>query len=131
MAFNVHYNAKVLPLKLWDQTDVIMTDAATRNVKNEGLIRKASSLNYFPIHLICKSHTVEALDKSNIEILSKIEKKVKQRELFEHINPALKASFRGRKANVEAAMEALIPLVTQDKSAKSASKADLFDHTCN
>ena len=91
LAYNVYHNAEVLPPKLWEQTDAIMIDAATKNLKIEELISKAFNLNYIPIHLLCKSHTVEALDRSNIEILLKIKKKVKQRELSEHVNPALKS----------------------------------------
>ena len=39
------------------------------------------------IHIIflCKSHTVEALDRSNLNMLAEVEKSVKQQEIFEDI----------------------------------------------
>ena len=54
-----------------------MTDAASKNLTIEEFICKAFNLNYISIHLLCKSHTVETLDRPNIETLSKIESKVK------------------------------------------------------
>ena len=59
-----------------------MTDAAAKNLTIEEFICKSFNLNYISIHLLCKSHTVETLDRPNIEILSKTESKVKQTELF-------------------------------------------------
>ena len=66
--YNVYHNANVLPSKLWEETDTIMTDDATKNLKIEKVISKAFNLNYIPIHLLCKNHTAEALDRSSIEI---------------------------------------------------------------
>ena len=59
--------------------------------------------------------------------MNEIEKSVKQQEIFEKINPALKSFFRGKKALVEAGIGALLSLIIYDKSAKSCSRADLFD----
>ena len=61
-----------------------------------------------PYHLLCKSYTVEALGRSNLEVLSKIEKSVKQQDVLEQINLSLKSFFRGEKALVEAGIKALL-----------------------
>ena len=45
------------------------------------------------MHLLCKGHTVEALDRSNLDVLAKIEKQVNQRRTLENINPSLKSFF--------------------------------------
>ena len=115
---------------MWEKVDAIMTDAVTKNLGIEDTIPNALGTEHHPHHLLCKSHTVEALDRSNLEVLSKIEKSVKQQEIFESINPALKSFFRGKKALVEAGIEALLTLITHDKSGKSCSKTDLFDYIC-
>ena len=62
--------------------------------------------------------------------MNEIEKSVKQQEIFEKINPALKSFFCGKKALVEAGIGALLSLIIYDKSAKSCSRADLFDFIC-
>ena len=115
---------------LWEKTDAIMTDAVTKNLKIEDSIKTALGSSHTPAHLLCKSHTVEALDRTNLEVLSQIEKTVRQREMFESINPALKSFFRGKKTVVEAGIEALLALISHDKSGKSSSLSDLFDHIC-
>ena len=51
---------------------------------------------------------------------------VKQQDVFEKINPSLRSFFRGKKALVEAGIEALLTLITHDKSGKSCSQADLL-----
>ena len=73
---------------------------------------------------------MEALDKSSLYILARVEKSVKQQEILEKINPALRSFFRGKKAIAEAGIEALLSLLTHDKSAKSCSQADLFEFIC-
>ena len=63
-----------------EKVDAIMTDAVTKNLEIEEKIAKALDSSYMPLHLLCKSHTVEALDKSSLEVLNEIEKSVKQQE---------------------------------------------------
>ena len=109
---------------------LLMTDAVTKNLKIEDNIATALGTTYKPMHLLCKSHTVEALDRSNLSVLYDIEKQVKQREILEGINPSLKSFFRGKKTTVEAGIEALLSLISHDKSGKSSSLSDLFDHIC-
>ena len=68
----------------------LMTDAVTKNLKIENNIATALGTTCKPMHLLCKSHTVEALDRSNLSVLYDIEKQVQQREILEGINPSLK-----------------------------------------
>ena len=79
------------------------------------------------MHLLRKSHTVEALDHSNLSVLYEIEEQGKQREILDGINPSLKSFFRGKKTTVEAGIKALLSLISHDKSGKSSSFSDLFD----
>ena len=59
------------------------------------------------MHLLCKVHTVKALDRSNFDVFTKIGKQVNQREALEIINPSLKSFFRGKNTVVECGIEAL------------------------
>ena len=45
-----------------------MTDAATKNLLIENQIASELNSHYKPIHLLCNSHTVEALDRSNMGV---------------------------------------------------------------
>ena len=81
-------------------------------------------------HLLCKSHTVEALDWSNLEVLKQIENSVSQKESLERINPPLKSFFRRIKTTAEASIEALLNFVTHDKSGRPCSLANHFDSIC-
>ena len=115
---------------LWIQIDFFMTDAVAKNLKVTEQIAAAIQSDYQPIHLLCKSHTVEKLDATNLEVLSNVEKTVKQRETFEQINPSLKSFFRGKKTTVDAGINAIVTLESRDKSGKSCSLADEFDLIC-
>ena len=95
--------------------DAIMTDSVEKNLKIENIIADALDSKHIPLHLLCKSHTVEKLDATNRLVLSRIESSVKQREILEKINPALKSFFRSKKTTVEAGID----LVSHDKSGKS------------
>ena len=57
---------------------------------------------HIPHHILCKSHTVEKFDRSNLLVRSKVEKEVRLREKLESISPALKPFFRGKDAIVKA-----------------------------
>ena len=73
--------------------DAVMTEAETKNLGIEENIFIVLESFHQLYHLVCKSHTVEALDKSYLEGLAKIEKPVKQQEVLEQINPTLKFCF--------------------------------------
>ena len=129
-AINNNLSSPVTPAALWHKTDALMTDAVTKYLKIEDNIATALGTTYKPMHLLCKNHTVEALDRSNLSVLYDIEKQIQQREILEGINPSLKSFFRGKKTTVEAGIEALLSLISHDKSGKSSSLSDLFDHIC-
>ena len=122
-----HDGKSVNPVLLWENTDTIMTDAVSKNLKIENNIVDHFHSNHKPYHLLCKSHTVEKLDASNLSVLSKVEASVNQRSILGSISPSLKSFFRGKKTTVESGT---VTLVSHDKSGKSSSLADLFDHIC-
>ena len=125
-----HDRKTVNPVLLWENTDTIMTDAVSKNLKIENNIADHFHSNHKPYHLLYKSHTVEKLDTSNLSVLSKVEAFVNQRSILESISPSLKSFFHGTKTTVESGIVALLTLVSHNKSGKSSSLADLFDHIC-
>ena len=112
---------------LWGKTDALMSDAVAKNLEIEKTVPNVLHSDHEPYHILCKSHTVEKLDKTNLFVLNKLERDIKLREKFESVNPALKPFFRGKDAIVEAGIHALLNLVIYDKSANSCSLADEFD----
>ena len=115
--------------KLWENLYAIMTDSVSKNLHIEDLIANSLGSTHKPLHLLCKSHTVEKVE-CNLDVLARFEKKVKQREVLESINPRLKSFFRGKKTTVEAGIEVLLNLVAQKTSAKPSSHGDTFDFIC-
>ena len=103
-----------------------MSDSVAKNLI-EKTVAKSLSSTYEPYYILCKSHTMEKLDKSNLSVLNELEQSMKIRNLLESVNPALKPFFRGKAAVVEAGIYALLIIVTYDKSANSCSLADEFD----
>ena len=93
-----------------------------KNLGIEDTIPNALDSNHHPYYLLCKSHTVEALDCSNLNVLAEIEKSVTQ-QIFEGISPSIKSFFRRKSALVEAGIEALLNLITHNKSGRSCSQA--------
>ena len=115
---------------LWSRVSNVMTDAASKNLGFEKEVSAALQTDHVPHHLLCKAHTVEALDASNLRVLSSVEQQVKLRQKIEAIDPSLRSFFRGRPAVVVAGIVALLKLITHDKSAASTSLADEFDLLC-
>ena len=60
----------------------------------------------------------------------KVENSVKQRQTSEDISFSLKSFFSWEKDNSNAAIDALMTLVSHNKSGKSCSQADIFDFIC-
>ena len=116
--------------QLWENLHAIMTDAVSKNLHIEDIIAGLLGSTHKPLHLLCKSHTVEKLDVCNLEVLAKFEKKLNQRDVLEGINPRLKSFFRGKKTTVEAGIEALLNLVYHKSSAKPSSHGETFDFIC-
>ena len=112
---------------LWEKTTALMTDSVTKNLKIECGVAEVLNSRHIPYHLLCKAHTVEAFDRSNLEVLGTIEKDVSFRAKLEKMNPAVKSFLRGKTSVVEAAMSSILSLVSHDKSAHSTNQADLFD----
>ena len=54
---------------LWEKVDALMTDSASKNLKIEGMIATSLESDHEPVHLLCKSGTVEKLDASNLNFL--------------------------------------------------------------
>jgi hypothetical protein len=112
---------------LWEKTTSLMTDSVSKNLQiGEGVATEIES-KHVPFHLLCKSHPVEAFDRSNLSVLAGIEKQLKFREKLEAINPAVRSFLRGTSV-VECAINSILSLVSHDKSANSTNQADLFDH---
>ena len=101
---------------MWERVDSLIIDTVTKNLGTDNTIPNALGSNHHPHHLLCNSHTVEASDCSNLNVLAEVENSVKQKEIFEDISPSLKSFFHGKSALVEAGIEALLNLITHDKS---------------
>ena len=74
---------EVTPRQLWENTDSLMTDSVTKNLKIEDGIAAALKSTHIPMHLLCKSHNVEKLDSGNLEVFRKVEESVKQQQILE------------------------------------------------
>ena len=105
-----------------------MTDSVTKNLEIGELVAEKLLSSHVPYHLLCKSHVVEKFDSTNLDVLSRIEKKLKLRERLENINPALKPFFRGKSTVAVAGITAILKLISHDKSGLSVSLADEFDN---
>ena len=79
MVLSISNDENIEPVHLWEKVDAIMMDAVTKNLGIEETISTTSGSSHQPYHLLCKSQTVEALDRSNLELLSKIDKLLSSR----------------------------------------------------
>ena len=59
-----------------EKTAALMTDAVSKNLNVHSGISAQLNTDYIPLHLLCKSHTVEGLDRSTIQVLSKVERTI-------------------------------------------------------
>ena len=84
--------------------------------------------NHIPYHLLCKSHQVLAFDRSNLEVLARIEKELEFRDKLVSFNPAVKSFLRGQTLVVECGIKSILSLISHDKSATSSNQVNLFDH---
>ena len=113
---------------LWEKTSIIMTDSVEKNLHIEKGIAKELKSNHVPYHFLCKSHTVEALDRSNINVLANLEHVLKFREALESMNSGVKSFLCEEKAVVLCAIKCILSFVSHDKSAASTNQAELFDY---
>ena len=114
--------------ELWEKITIIMTDSVKKNLHIEDGIAAALGSTHIPLHLLCKAHTVEALDRSNIKVLANLEASLKFREALESINPGVKSFLRGEKSVVLCAIKSILNFVSHDKSSSTTNQADLFDY---
>ena len=88
----------VEPVQLWKNTNSIMTDSVSKNLKIGEKVSKVFKSNVPPpTHLLCKSHPVEAFDRSNLTVLAEIETKLDFRKKLQNLNPSVKSFSRGKK----------------------------------
>ena len=114
--------------ELWEEITIIMTDSVEKNLHIEDGIAAALGSTHIPLHLLCKAHTVEALDRSNIKVLANLEESLKFREALESINPGVKSFLPGEKSVVLCAIKSILNFVSHNKSSSSTNQADLFDY---
>ena len=48
---------------LWERTDAFMSDVVAKNLEIEKTVPKIINSAHEPYHILCKSHTVEKLDR--------------------------------------------------------------------
>ena len=77
-------------------------------------------------HLLCKSHAVEVLDRSNLDVLASVEKQLQFREKLVTINNSVFPFLRGMQSGVQAGIRSILNLISHDKSASNTNQADLF-----
>ena len=106
----------------------MMTDSVEKNLKIENEIARELKSEHIPLHLLCKAHTVEALDRSNIDVLGELDKKVGFCDALVSMNPGIKSFLRGEKCVAVSAIKSILSFVSHDKSATSTNQADLFDY---
>lgn len=51
-----------------------MTDSVTKNLQIGDEVAEVLQSSHIPYHVICKSHPVEAFDRSNIHVFGEIKK---------------------------------------------------------
>ena len=127
VAAEVKMSTPVSAKELWEKTDNLMTDSVTKNLNIGPLIASKLGSSHIPKALLCNAHVVEKFDDTNLNVLADVERKLKLRERLEKINPSLRPFFRGKKAIVVAGIQALLKLITHDKSGNTVSLAEEFD----
>ena len=114
--------------ELWEKTAIIMTDSVEKNFHIENGIAAALGSSHIPLLLLLKHHTVEALSRSNINVLANHENSLKFREALESINPGVKSFPRGEQSVFLCAIKSILNFVGHDKSSSSTNQAELFDY---
>ena len=114
--------------QLWEQVDAFMSGSVEKKIGGGKNGAQNNWIKYIPYPILCKSHTVDKLNKSNTDVLSRLENSVSLREAFGSINPALTPFSCGKIAIVKSGISALLKLVTYDKSENSYSLADVLDY---
>ena len=127
VAAGIKTSTPVSAKELWENTNNLMTDSVSKNLNIGILIASKLGSKHTPNALLCNAHVVEKFDDTNLKVLASVERKLQLRERMEKINPSLRPFFRGKKAVVVAGMQALMKLITHDKSGNTVSLAEEFD----
>ena len=114
--------------ELWEKTKIIMTVSVEKNLHIENGIATAFGSSHIPLHLLCKAHSIEALYRSNINVLPSFESSLYFREELESINPGVKSFLRVEKLVVLCAIKSILSFVSHDKLSSSTNLAELFDY---
>ena len=125
---NGNNEKKTTSKELWEKITIIMTDSIEKNLHIEDGIAAAVGSTHIPIHLLCMAHTVEALDRSNINALANLEESLKFREALESITPGVMSFLRGEKSVVLCAIKSILNIVSHNNSSSSTNQAELFDY---
>ena len=123
-------HAVVTATDLWNKTDNLMTDAVSKNLNVEIGVSEILNTDHVPKHLLCKSHTVEGLDRSNIAVLTEVERAINLKDKIEAINPGLKSFTRGGGCVILNGIRSILNLISHEKSASPTNIAHLFDVVC-
>ena len=119
---------KTTSKELWEKITIIRTDSVEKNLHIEDESAAAVGSTHIPIHLFCNALMVEALDRSNINVLATIEESLKFREALESSNPDVKSLLRGEKLLVLCAIKLILNFDSHNKSSSSTNQAELFDY---
>ena len=95
-----------------------MMDAVRKNLKIEDGVAEALQSRHDPQQILRKSHTCERLDTDKLTTLSQLEAKVGLSEAFLEGEAQLKLFLQSKKSVVEAALEAVLKLVTHKGDGK-------------
>ena len=70
------YSCVIAANDLWENITHIMTDSFSKNLKIEDLVAEKLGSKHIPYHLLCKSHVVDKLDASNLDVLAAFEEAI-------------------------------------------------------
>ena len=102
-----------------------MIDSVEKNLHIENDIAAALDTAHILLHLLCKAHTVEALDSTYINVLANLETSLNFRQALESINPGVKSFLLGEKSVALPAINSTLNFVSHDKSSSSTKKSAL------
>ena len=118
-------NGSSLAKELWERIDAFMNDAARKNLKVEIEVAKMPRLDHVPLHLLCKSHTSEKIDLTNIQTVAKVEVKIGLWEKIVKREPQV--IFTTKCVVTVVVIPVLLKLVSRDADGKSSSFSEKFD----
>ena len=90
LATSIEEREKVTAKMLWENITFISTDSVSKNhFIGEGVAQRLQS-SHVPIHVLCKSHTVEGLDRVSLKVLTNcLEVPLNLHGEMEKVNPNL------------------------------------------